>query len=282
MLINEVAKITGLTKKAIVYYTEKELVSPKVLENGYRDYSQEDVKILRDIYVYRKLNLQVEEIREILKHGKKKLDEISIKKDLELKNQSIRAELLHKLSNGSRFEEIEELLNILEKNSYISEMLIEKFPGHYGRYLYLHFSKFLEIKVVTEEQKRAYEKVMEFLDNMPNFTVSDKLNKFLENTPNMEILQRAENETIKSIEEPENFLDNREQIEAYLEYRKSDEYKSSIGYELMESFKSFNQENGFYDVFIPNMRVLSKKYDEFYKKLEIANELFIKEYGMLD
>ena len=85
----------------------------------------------------------------------------------------------------------------------------------------------------------------------------------------MEILQRAENETIKSIEEPENFLDNREQIEAYLEYRKSDEYKSSIGYELMESFKSFNQENGFYDVFIPNMRVLSKKYDEFYKNLKL-------------
>ena len=34
MLINEVSKITGLTKKAIQYYIERELISPSILENG--------------------------------------------------------------------------------------------------------------------------------------------------------------------------------------------------------------------------------------------------------
>ncbi|AKL96120.1 MerR HTH family regulatory protein [Clostridium aceticum] len=34
MLINEISKITELTKKAIEYYVEKELISPSILEKG--------------------------------------------------------------------------------------------------------------------------------------------------------------------------------------------------------------------------------------------------------
>lgn len=38
MLINEVAKLCNLTKKAVEYYTEQGLISPNILENGYRDF----------------------------------------------------------------------------------------------------------------------------------------------------------------------------------------------------------------------------------------------------
>lgn len=38
MLINEVCRRCGLTKKAVEYYVEQELLTPLVLENGYRDF----------------------------------------------------------------------------------------------------------------------------------------------------------------------------------------------------------------------------------------------------
>ena len=49
MLINEVCKSTGLTKKAILYYEKENFISPKKLSNGYRDYSHKD--ITRDIII---------------------------------------------------------------------------------------------------------------------------------------------------------------------------------------------------------------------------------------
>ncbi len=66
MLINEVSKITGLTKKAIEYYMLQGLITPSVLENGYRDYSQENVDQLAKISVLRKLGIGIEDIRKVL------------------------------------------------------------------------------------------------------------------------------------------------------------------------------------------------------------------------
>ncbi|MDD7183587.1 MerR family transcriptional regulator [Peptostreptococcus porci] len=42
MLRNEIQSKTGLTRKAIEYYEKKGLINPRKLENGYRDYSEED------------------------------------------------------------------------------------------------------------------------------------------------------------------------------------------------------------------------------------------------
>ena len=55
MLRNEIQNKTGLTRKAIEYYEEKGLIKPLKLENGYRDYSEEDMKILSKISLFDKL-----------------------------------------------------------------------------------------------------------------------------------------------------------------------------------------------------------------------------------
>ncbi|QSX07397.1 MerR family transcriptional regulator [Sedimentibacter sp. zth1] len=49
MLINEVSKLTNLTKKAIEYYILQGLITPSILANGYRDYSDQDVEILNKV-----------------------------------------------------------------------------------------------------------------------------------------------------------------------------------------------------------------------------------------
>ena len=49
MLINEVAQKCNITKKAVQYYVDKELIVPNVLENGYKDFSEQDTKLLKKL-----------------------------------------------------------------------------------------------------------------------------------------------------------------------------------------------------------------------------------------
>lgn len=68
MKINEVESLVNITKKNIRFYEEQGLLNPKRnSENGYRDYSEEDVKILQQIKLLRKLGVSIEEIRQMLK-----------------------------------------------------------------------------------------------------------------------------------------------------------------------------------------------------------------------
>lgn len=83
MLINEVGKITELTKKAIKYYTFKGLISPNILENGYRVYNKNDIEQLNTISVLRKLGISTDEIRTILSdETKSTLQTIPVRKEL--------------------------------------------------------------------------------------------------------------------------------------------------------------------------------------------------------
>ena len=66
MKINEVEQQAGITKRNIRFYEQQGLLSPKRNgENGYRDYSEEDVAELKKIKLLRKLSLPIEEIRKI-------------------------------------------------------------------------------------------------------------------------------------------------------------------------------------------------------------------------
>ena len=56
----------GITKKNIRFYEEQGLLSPRRnSENGYRDYGEGEVKILRQIKLMRKLGVPLEEIRQM-------------------------------------------------------------------------------------------------------------------------------------------------------------------------------------------------------------------------
>ena len=62
--INEVEALVGITKKNIRFYEEKGLLSPsRNSDNGYRDYGEEEVAVLRRIKLMRKLGVPIDEIR---------------------------------------------------------------------------------------------------------------------------------------------------------------------------------------------------------------------------
>ena len=66
MKINQVEELVGITKKNIRFYEEQGLISPKRnLENGYREYSLEDVDLLNKIKLLRRLEIPIEEIKRL-------------------------------------------------------------------------------------------------------------------------------------------------------------------------------------------------------------------------
>lgn len=66
MKINEVEEKVGITKKNIRFYEEQGLIHPtRDVQNGYRNYSEEDVRELLRIKLFRKLSIPIEEIRKL-------------------------------------------------------------------------------------------------------------------------------------------------------------------------------------------------------------------------
>jgi Cu(I)-responsive transcriptional regulator len=66
MNIGTAAERAGLPTKTIRYYEDIGLLSPGRLENGYRDYSADDVHRLRFVQRARSLGFSVEECRQLL------------------------------------------------------------------------------------------------------------------------------------------------------------------------------------------------------------------------
>lgn len=65
MKINEVEQTIGITKKNIRFYEQEGLLSPSRSNNGYRDYTEDDLEILRQIKLLRKLDIPLEEIKKL-------------------------------------------------------------------------------------------------------------------------------------------------------------------------------------------------------------------------
>lgn len=65
MKINQVEQAIGITKKNIRFYEQEGLLKPTRVANGYRDYSSEDLKTLRQVKLLRKLDIPIEEIKRL-------------------------------------------------------------------------------------------------------------------------------------------------------------------------------------------------------------------------
>ena len=122
MKINEVEAQVGITKKNIRFYEEQGLLSPRRnSENGYRDYGEAEVAILRQIKLMRKLGVPLEEIRRMQAGGTvadgMRRHLVTLERDRKSLEQSIqlcqslkdREERLETLDAAALLEEMERL-----------------------------------------------------------------------------------------------------------------------------------------------------------------------------
>jgi DNA-binding transcriptional MerR regulator len=270
MRINEVVKRTGLTKKAIRFYEQEELIAPLIdKENSYRSYSEEDVKRLLEITIFRGLDMPIKDIKlafqtssslnQLLENHKACLE-----RDMEKleKNITILNSILD--NKDKSVQEVTSKLKVLsdsialdnkEKANYIREELLRVFPGTYGKIIVSGLSPFLNIKIDTEEKEKGVpsnfldensEKIAEGVDKILNMSKEEQ-----------ELLIQKMLGTVKKLSSDENSRDS---------FREN--------YNIGKAFKEEMSKSGFYDVFMKNFYILNedyKKYNDLFK--EVGKEL---------
>ena len=66
MTIKEVEQYLEVPRATVRFYEKEGLINPQRGENGYREYSEEDVQTLKKIIILRKLGLAVADIEDVL------------------------------------------------------------------------------------------------------------------------------------------------------------------------------------------------------------------------
>lgn len=110
MKINEVEKATGIRDANIRFYEKEGLISPSRNSNGYREYSESDVRRIEQIKVLRLLEIPIPVIRKLLE------DEVSLRQVLEerLEDMEIETKRLGELRSSCE--------NILSSNLDVADL----------------------------------------------------------------------------------------------------------------------------------------------------------------
>lgn len=120
MRIKEVENIVGITKKNIRFYEKEGLLSPgRNSENSYREYSEEDVKRLKQIKFFRKLSIPVSEIKDLLE-GQVSLETSIRRHSISLEEQ--RKSLLRAEEICQQIIEDGVVLREFDTNSYLERL----------------------------------------------------------------------------------------------------------------------------------------------------------------
>ena len=115
MRINEVAKLTGVSARTLQYYDEIGLLIPEKLNNGYRDYSDENLDKLQKILFYRFLKFKLNDIKELLDGDIDSLKILEQQRELILKEKEKFEIILHNIEKTIKTYKGEQKMTIEEK-----------------------------------------------------------------------------------------------------------------------------------------------------------------------
>ena len=284
MLLSEVAKQVNLTKRAIKYYEEQGLLHVTKDANGYRNYSEEHLNILKEISVYRKLGISIADIKKTLEtRNLSLLEQIYEEKSKNLSEETKELEALkHFLSE----QNVDEISAVVDYRT-IADALQDMIPGFYGYYFLNHFTPYLQIAITTTEQQQAYEQILSFLDNtkiriplflrfsgfvMQHILPKPSLQKQLE-TIDKQIYQYLN----PTDEEYQRLL---EQTRKNVKLRNSFFCKYHPAFISQRRFMRELQNQGYNDIFIPNMIALSPKYKQYHDALTAINKRICDDLGL--
>ena len=115
MRINEVAKLTGVSARTLQYYDEIGLLIPEKLNNGYRDYSDENLDKLQKILFYRFLKFKLNDIKELLDGDIDSLKILEQQRELILKEKEKFEIILNNIEKTIKTYKGEQKMTIEEK-----------------------------------------------------------------------------------------------------------------------------------------------------------------------
>lgn len=284
MLIKEVCCECNLTKKAVAYYEKHGLIKPDVMDNGYRSYTDADIAVLKEISVLRKCGIGISDIKSIIGSNNRSASLLRCKYlfDLKIKKMTFVQNCIEELIRNYDIDKQYNSIKIHDDECFtIQEKLVHAFPGNYGLYMAIHFGQFLNERIDSEEKKKAFDAIIEYLDSVDDEMVSE-LEEYLEGSLS-ELgetdLDKMNSDMIKAVENYESFLEeNEEFLGQYLEYKESSEYLNSPIYKSQQLLLSFQKKSGYAEKFISNLKLLSSSYTEYLYKLDEANSKFFEKF----
>ena len=148
--------------------------------------------------------------------------------------------------------------------------------------LFAAYQPFLN-EPLDKDGKEAYEKFVDYLDNLPSFELSKDEQEYVDNisaTFDMKTLKKVNQSKVNAIEHVEDWIkENGDSISQYEEYKNSEEYQNSLMKQIQDKLQKFMKDNKYYEIAIPLIRKFSKSYDDYYQKLLKANELYLSSKG---
>lgn len=274
MRLNEVIKQVDLSKRAIKFYEEKGLLKTKRDSNGYRNYTDKDISLLKEISSYRKMGIGLSDIKRIL-NDKSILKQILIEKKKEITISQNELEALEKFIENNNIEELYDSVDY----KTIADAIQNSIPGFYGYYFLNHFLPYLQIRIQTKEQQEAYNRLIEFWDNT-NIRIPFlmKLNSWILFKLNFKkslIVQIGQIDSqIKEMLNPteEEYEKLKKKVNEVFKLKNSIFYKYSLIGISQRKFMKELQNKGYNDIFIPSMIALSPKYKEYHNALMAINK----------
>lgn len=274
MRLNEVIKQVDLSKRAIKFYEEKGLLKTKRDSNGYRNYTDKDISLLKEISSYRKMGIGLSDIKEIL-NDKSLLKQILIEKKKEITISQNELEVLEKFIENNNIEELYDSVDY----KTLADAIQNSIPGFYGYYFLNHFLPYLQIRIQTKEQQEAYNRLIEFWDNtnirIPflmklNSWILFKLNSKKSLIVQIEQIDSQIKEMLNPTEEEYEKL--KKKVNDGYKLKNSIFYKYSLIGISQRKFMKELQNKGYNDIFIPSMIALSPKYKEYHNALMAINK----------
>lgn len=274
MRLNEVIKQVDLSKRAIKFYEEKGLLKTKRDSNGYRNYTDKNISLLKEISSYRKMGIGLSDIKEIL-NDKSILKQILIEKKKEITISQNELEALEKFIENNNIEELYDSVDY----KTLADAIQNSIPGFYGYYFLNHFLPYLQIRIQTKEQQEAYNRLIEFWDNtnirIPflmklNSWILFKLNSKKSLIVQIEQIDSQIKEMLNPTEEEYEKL--KKKVNDGYKLKNSIFYKYSLIGISQRKFMKELQNKGYNDIFIPSMIALSPKYKEYHNALMAINK----------
>lgn len=282
MRLNEVIKQVDLSKRAIKFYEEKGLLKTKRDSNGYRNYTDKDISLLKEISSYRKMGIGLSDIKEIL-NDKSVLKQILIEKKKEITILQNELEALEKFIENNNIEELYDSVDY----KTLADAIQNSIPGFYGYYFLNHFLPYLQIRIQTKEQQEAYNRLIEFWDNtnirIPflmklNSWILFKLNSKKSLIVQIEQIDSQIKEMLNPTEEEYEKL--KKKVNDGYKLKNSIFYKYSLIGISQRKFMKELQNKGYNDIFIPSMIALSPKYKEYHNALMAINKRICDDLGL--
>lgn len=283
MQINEVIKQVDLSKRAIKYYEEAGLLEVAKGENGYRNYSQEDIRVLKEIAIYLKLGISIKDIKMLLEDKNKELlQNIYIEKSNELEESKQEVEALKQFIDNHDVDKFYKELDYKTIGKAIQEMI----PGFYGYFFMNHFMPYLQIQIETLEQQEAYENIITFWDNVDiKIPLVMRLSSYFMYKlpkPNLEqMVTGMEAQLRKYVDSTEEEYEAlKQQTKRGVKIQNSILYKYHPAFISKRQFMKRLQDCGYNDIFIPNMKALSPVYKAYHEALTNMNNRICKDLGL--